>query len=243
MPSYYCPDLQVASDRIEISGDEYHHLCRVKRRQIGDVILLNSGAGILAEAKIIELQKDRAVLHLRDIKVSGSETAQFAIAFALLKNHHDELAIEKCTELGARDFFPFTSQHSVRNVGKNTIVRFRKVALSAIKQCDNPFLPRVHEPRNLKDAIALIEAEGYTPLLCSEKEKAVMLRDIADRHKLCFIIGPEGGFSPEEFDLMKGLKSIMLSPLILRAETAAIAASAQFALAQTEQAIKFPLTR
>jgi 16S rRNA (uracil1498-N3)-methyltransferase len=229
MPSYYCPDLDQNSQILELAQDEFHHLCRVKRKQIGAILLLNSGSGFLAEARIKELYKDRTVLDVLDIKTASSVTPDFAIAFALLKNHHDELAIEKCTELGAREFFPLTTQNSVRGVGKNTVARFRKVALSAIKQCDNPFLPMVHEPLDLKEAISLIASRGYTPLLCSEKEKGTMLKDLDSRDKLCFIVGPEGGFTAEEFELMIGLKSIMLSSLILRAETAAIAASAQFA--------------
>lgn len=228
MPSYYCPQLAEYSESLILEGEEYHHLSRVKRKQIGDIIVLNSAQGILAEAKIIALEKNRAVLEVLSTEAQEAQEPHYALAFALLKNHHDELVIEKCTELGAREFFPLSTQYSVRNEGKNTIARFRKIALSAIKQCDNPYLPIVHETLALAPALSAIMAAGYTPVLCSEKEDQTMLRDLAARQNLCFVIGPEGGFSEAEFVTMQKLQGIRLSPLICRAETAAIAVSAQF---------------
>jgi 16S rRNA (uracil1498-N3)-methyltransferase len=229
MPSYYCPELSTDSKIVTLQGDEFHHLSRVRRTNIGDLIRLNSGKGYLAEARVVFIGKQSADLEIIQTITPYSFLPHYAIAFALLKNHHDELAIEKCTELGARDFFPFTSKYSVRNEGKHTIARFARIALAAIKQCDNPFLPQVHSVLPLEATVALIREKGYMPVLCSEVERITMLKDIHNTVPPCFIIGPEGGFSEAELIALQDIHSIKLLPLICRAETAAIAVSAQYA--------------
>lgn len=228
MPSYYCPQLEAQSSLLSLEEDEYHHLSRVKRKTVGDLVLLNSGRGILAEAKIVQMQKTRALLEVQKVQIPAEPKPQFAIALALLKNHHDELAIQKCTELGVRDIFPLQTKYSVRNAGKNTVARFCKIALSAIKQCDNPHLPVVHEVQELVSSLAYIVSQGYALVLCSERQRELWLQDLDLSRNICFIIGPEGGFCDSEFEAMQGLPSVMLSPLISRAETAAITVSAQF---------------
>lgn len=228
MPSYYLPELSAGSEIIKLDGEEYHHLKRVRRQQEGEKLLLNNGQGILAEAHLLHLGAKAAELKVLSCTEYQSFQPRLAIAFALLKNHHDELIIEKCTELGASHFFPFSSRYSVRSEGKNTLSRFRKIALSAIKQCDNPFLPMVHELQSLEKLLDDVKAKGYQPVICSELKDGVYLNQLNSDQDLCFIIGPEGGFSSEEFERMAELKRLLISALTLRAETAAIAIAAQF---------------
>ncbi len=228
MPSQYYPKLDQETKTITLEAEEFHHLSRVKRLTIDQEILVNGGNGYLAKAKVLSLGKHSATLEILSTEYHEILNPRFAIAFALLKNHHDELAVEKCTELGALDFFPLKTERSVREEGKNTISRFEKIALAAIKQCDNPWLPKVHPARDLKAAITEIQGAGYTPVLCSEREESCWLQDLEFGQDLCFIIGPEGGFSEGEFILLKDLPGIRLSHLITRAETAAVAISAQF---------------
>lgn len=228
MPSQYYPGLNQETKIIILDAKEFHHLSRVKRLAQDQKIVINGGNGYLATAKVLQLEKHSASLEILSTEYHEMIRPRLAIAFALLKNHHDELAIEKCTELGALDFFPFKTARSVRQEGKNTISRFEKIALAAIKQCDNPWLPKVHPASDLIAAINEIQQAGYTPVLCSEREQSHWLQDLTYGPDICFIIGPEGGFSQQEFDLLKDLPNIRFSHLITRAETAAIAISAQF---------------
>ncbi|MCB5252112.1 MAG: RsmE family RNA methyltransferase [Candidatus Cloacimonadaceae bacterium] len=228
MPSQYYPQLDQETQILSLDATEFHHLARVKRLAKDQKILINGGNGYLAKARLMKLEKHSAALEIISTEFHEMLRPRFAIAFALLKNHHDELAVEKCTELGAQDFFPLITGRTVREEGKNTISRFEKIALAAIKQCDNPWLPKVHPVRNLETAITEIQGAGYTPVLCSEREEGLWLQDLDCGDDLCFLIGPEGGFTQEEFALLKALPGIRLSHLVTRAETAAIAISAQF---------------
>jgi len=228
MPSYYYPELGEDSREIILEGEEYHHLSHVKRIAAGHSILLNGGNGWLAKARICQINKKRALLETTELIYYPRAKRRYAIAFSLLKGQHDELIIEKCTELGAVDFFPLKLEHTVKDEGKNTLNRFEKIALAAIKQCDNPWLPKVHPVAKLADGLSCIIGRGYLPVFCYEQEKASWIYDLDNEEKLCFIIGPEGGFSQQEQALMSRYKKISISSLICRAETAAIAISAQF---------------
>lgn len=231
MPSYYVPQLCANLTEITLEGDEFHHLSHVKRVAVGDAIKLNNGKGIIAEAKIAAISKRNAKLQINAINEASAPSKPFAIAFALLKNKHDELIIEKCTELGALQFFPFTSEHSVRTASDNASQRFERITLAAIKQCDNPFLPTIHPPQALHAALARIAECGWQPIVCSESRPDVWLRDLQLNSPPCFVIGPEGGWDKGELSLFAhfSISEISISRLILRAETAAIAVASQYA--------------
>lgn len=230
MPSCYLPGLSASVGQVTLSGEEFHHLIRVRRLRVGEHITLNNGRGLLAKAELREITKQTALLELKSCQEAASRTLPYAIAFALLKNKHDELLVEKCTELGAAQFYPLVTDFGVRNEGKNTQTRLLRIAISAIKQCDNPFLPAVADPLPLGKALERIVADGYQPIVCSELRPDHWLRDMEFSIPPCFMIGPEGGWSAGELQLFASAAypSVSISRLITRAETAAIAAAAQF---------------
>ena len=228
MPSYYYPELDQHKPLFYLEAEEFHHLSRVKRIASGARIKVNSGKGAIAECEVKELQKQRALLEIVEYFECQHPEIDFAIAFSLLKNHHDEMVVEKCTELGAAEFFPILTEHTVRESGKNTIERFKKIALAAIKQCDNPWLPQIHDAMTLKLAIKDIQSKGYQAIVCSEREQTHWMQDLDVSKAPCFIIGPEGGFSVLEHEFLQSMDSICISGQILRAETAAVCVASQY---------------
>lgn len=234
MPSCYCPDLNLdlAAKRIELSGDEHHHLVRVLRHRVGDEVKLNSGNGILAQGEILLIEKSKTTIKILQIKQILKPNPKFALAFSLLKSKNDEWLIEKATELGASNVYPLVTDFTIRKQSVNVINRFRQTALSAIKQCDNLFLPCIKDVASLENAIQQIKQDGYIPIVASEQRPVGWMDSLQKGVSYCFIIGPEGGFSLNEFIYMResGIIEVSLSKLILRAETAAIVAASQFTL-------------
>ncbi|MBW6514001.1 MAG: 16S rRNA (uracil(1498)-N(3))-methyltransferase [Candidatus Syntrophosphaera sp.] len=232
MPSIYLPgsELLRVGDTATLEGDEFHHLARVAHRRLQDPLLLNSGRGTLSEAQLLEVAKHSARLEITAVSSFPQPQPSFAIAFALLRNRHDELIVEKCTELGAAAFFPLVTEHSVRQASDNTLQRFHKTALAAVKQCDNPWLPEVLQPQGPQQALDAIRDRGYTPILCSERRPDIWLHHLSPvkTGNPCFLIGAEGGWSEAEFALFEGLEEITLGDLVTRAETAAISVAAQW---------------
>ncbi len=232
MPSFFCPGLNKSQNTITLTGDEYHHVAHVLRHKPGDEIRLNSGDGWLGKGIINSISKTQVTIDVTDAVYTEPSPTAYALAFSLLRNKNDEWLVEKATELGVLDMFPFQSQYSIRNPSSNTLKRFRQASLAAIKQCDNPFLPTIHDIVSLDALLSSIQQKGYHAVLASEHRPELWMDSLKQGIPYCFIIGPEGGFSPDEFSIIKqsGAKEISLSKLVLRAETAAITAAAQFTM-------------
>jgi len=230
MPCFYVPFLSDDTKPITISGDEFHHIAHVFRYQVGDEIQLTSGKGLLGTAKITSLDKRQLTAEILDICRKEKSSPRVAAAIPLLKNKHDALIVEKLTELGVSDFFPILTERSVRQASANTIDKLEKIAIAAIKQCDNAFLPQIHPAQTLVEFLE--NPAEFQPLVALESGKNIPLTLILKQmppQPLCFIIGPEGGFSEKEVKYFKEkqIPTFTLGNHILRAETAAIATAAQ----------------
>jgi len=232
MPSFYIPELTTNHKTIKIAGSEHHHITKVFRFNVGKEIFLNSGNGVYAKAIISDIQKKDLTCEVIDFIPREKYSPSIAVAFSLLRNKNDYLVVEKLTELGVAEFFPFESEYSVRKASNNTIDKFNTTAIEAIKQCDNGYLPTINEAKSLLAQLAEIEGKGYDIFVASEKEDSKTLKSyipsVLDK-SICILIGPEGGFSAKEFEVFyeREYKQFNLGINILRAETAAISAVSQ----------------
>jgi len=232
MPCFYTPDLTQNHKTISITGSEHHHITKVFRMNVGKEIFLNSGNGVYALAKIKVVDKKSLSCEILDFIPRERYTPNIALAFSLLRNKNDYLLVEKLTELGVAEFFPFESEYSVRKANDNTSEKFKTTAIEAIKQCDNGFLPTIHETEDLGTQLNNIEKLGYQILVASEKEQFLTLKSLLSgkvENPICILVGPEGGFSQGEFATFtsKKYQQYKLGINILRAETAAICAVSQ----------------
>jgi len=232
MPAFYT-DFTDTTTTITITGDEHHHIANVFRHQVGDIITLVNGKGLFATGNITQIDKKSLQVDITDLSFFLKKPYEIACAFSLLKEKNDLWIVEKLTELGVTDLFPFISTNSVKNLKANTTEKMLKTAISAIKQCENPWLPNIHPPTTLHKLISeILPPTHYVPLVASERKPILTLCEyITDfpRENICLIIGPEGGFTPEEFITFDSLciPQVRICDLTLRAETAAIAGVAQ----------------
>jgi 16S rRNA (uracil1498-N3)-methyltransferase len=143
-----------------------------------------------------------------------------------------EWAIEKCTELGVTRIVPVIARRTDAHLAAASakrVERWRRLALQAAEQSRRTTPPEVAVPLKLKDAVDL---PGAARILLAEAEQQVLLRDVLDSHldqgEILLAIGPEGGWADDEVQLFKSASwiSASLGSTILRAETAAIAATA-----------------
>ncbi len=230
MPCFYVPDMRKNDEIIIISGTEHHHICHVFRKKVEDTIILSNGMGLLADCKIISVGKKDLSVTINKMTTIQKSQPQIAVAFPLLKNKHDNMIIEKLTELGVKDFFPIITERTVRKPSVNTVEKFSKIAISAMKQCDNAFLPIIHPVRSLTELIE--EMKDFIPVAALEIGRHETLNEVvgtSEERSICIIIGPEGGFCKDEIEYLqnKHVKVFTLGNHILRAETAAIASVSQ----------------
>lgn len=232
MPGFFVSQLTIGDDSIVISGEEFHHIVHVFRKKVDEEILLTNGKGILSKATIASIRKKELTANILEIWEEKITPPEMVVAFPLLKNKHDALIVEKLTELGVKEFFPIITERTVRQLSNNTLDKFTKIAISAIKQCDNAFLPKIHELSTLKVLFDKLQKMRKQPLVALETGEHRLLAYVIqefNEQELCLIFGPEGGFSPAEIDLLhqEKIPTFTLGNHILRAETAAITAVSQ----------------
>ncbi len=227
MPGFYLPTLKINDKLVTLADEEFHHMINVFRNKVGDSINLTNGKGLIAEAEIVELSRKKAFLEILKIEKKSISEPEIGVAFSLLKNKNDLMIIEKLTELGVKKFFPMKTDFTIKKYNDKTVAKYVKTAISAIKQCDNAFLPIFSEVLSFEKTIKKVVEEGYSPIVASERETNFILSDVLNGFKgdkICLFIGPEGGFSDKEFEYFdeKKVAKFKLGNHILRAETAAI---------------------
>jgi len=231
MPSFYI-DFHERSTETKVIGDEHHHIVNVFRHALGDVIQIVNGEGLTANGTIKCIDKKRLALKVTDIKYTKRPEKRVACAFSLLKNKNDLMIVEKLTELGVTDLFPIQTINSVKMSKESTIDKMKKTAISAVKQCNNPWLPKIHEVLKLDGLLKFLNNMEYTSIVASEMRPNMTLNAFLrenPRADICVIIGCEGGFDDSEFAMFDKnfITQVKISDNILRAETAAICAVVQ----------------
>lgn len=232
-PRAYVEPSALEADPVTLTGDGFHHVRRVLRLGPGDGLELFDGAGGAARATIVEAG-DRA-LTLRVEQRSRRERPEgprVTLLCGELKGDKLDLVLQKATELGVDRFVPVTASRSVvRPTGearKRRHARHRKVAREACRQCGRAFLPDVEPSQPLAEALAAHGGgDGYVLWESSAAAGlAAALAETPDPRDRCLLVGPEGGFTPEEVASAsaQGFREVTLGPLILRADTAALAA-------------------
>jgi 16S rRNA (uracil1498-N3)-methyltransferase len=230
MPIFYHPEFIKDNHQITIRGQEYNHIKNAIRKKEGDEISITNGRGLLAVARLLSISDHVITLEVNKWVEKEKSVPRIALAFSLLKKH-TELIVEKCTELGIYEFFPFISHRTIKQSYSNKLInRLERVAIAAMKQCDSVYLPKINPVCSLQDLLLHINKEYSSLILAWEEEKSCSLNSSLKKAKgnICLIIGPEGGFETNEVELARKYNTqiVSLGNHILRAETAAMVVSA-----------------
>ncbi len=202
-----------------------HYLGVVMRRGVGDPVILFNGRDGEYLARISQIKRDQARLAVDHQTRPQVCLREMSLAFAPLKRDATDLVIQKATELGATAIYPVLTARS--NTQRVNLDRFRAITIEAAEQCERMDLPILHQPVQLFQFLSSWPSDK--PLAaCIERADVPRspMADAAARSATGLIVGPEGGFTSTELDVMRRhsfLIAVSLGTLILRAETAAIA--------------------
>ena len=221
---------ELSGDHAALIGDHAAHLVRVLRARIGQEFDIVAN-GIVRRGTIAAINDGRVEFDLGEEVPARPATIQLSILLAIFKFDRMEWAIEKCTELGAQRVVPVIARRTDAHLAaasNKRVERWRRIALQAAEQSRRATPPEVSDPIKLCDAFNI---PAKLKVVLSEAEEQVSLRDIRTSpgdEDVLLAIGPEGGWTQDELDLFQkeGWLSASLGPTILRAETAAIAATA-----------------
>ncbi len=215
MNRFFVTDL--GPDRIPLPPAVMHQVRRVLRLRDDDELMLLDGAGEQARCR---LEGDHAVVVERSA-AGGEPRHRLEICQALIKGDRLEQVIQHGTEVGVAAFRLIVSERCVvRDLSAPRLHRLRVIAREAAEQSERGIVPAVHEP------VLLTEAFVPSSVLLYERHDGERLSQIEPPQRL--IIGPEGGFGPNEVELAiaAGVRLAGLGPRILRSESVALAAAA-----------------
>lgn len=228
---FYTPPRMISGSRITIRGEEAHHIFKVKRHRPGDRILVTDGQGseyqLLINSSSENEVEGQIISTLRKPKEALLEVT---LAFGIIKAPRIEVLFEKCTEMGVSAFQPLVTSRTVpRWEEEKKVPRFERIIVSAMKQSMRSVAPQIFPLLDLRDFLLTIPRYDHT--LVAWEEARHQLRERLTRRRvrrLLLVIGPEGGFAPDEIEGLSaaGAKVFSLGSRRLRSETAAVAALA-----------------
>jgi 16S rRNA (uracil1498-N3)-methyltransferase len=218
--------------RVSLDPAQVHYLADVLRRKPGDQLMVFNGRDGEWRAEFEPAGKRGAVLSLREQTRAQEQAPDLYYLFAPLKRARLDYTVQKAVEMGAALLAPVITRHT--QVERVNTERMRANAIEAAEQCSILTLPAIDEPATLDRALAALEPDR-TLVFCDEDapiaDPLAALAAVRARGSvaLAVLIGPEGGFAPEERAMLVGRPNtvrLALGPRILRADTAAVAALA-----------------
>jgi len=231
--SFYVKPDMVRGNELIFLEDEAHHLSKVMRKKKGDLVWAVDGEGTAYEVEILYIEKNQVRARiLRTRRRIGEPVAEVTLAQGILKGEKFDWLVEKAVEIGVRRIIPLISEYSIAVAGPQKIARWKRIALSAMKQSGRSILPEISLAQPLKRVLAMgsdcryrliaHSGPGSTQLKISRENRPIL------SSKSFLIIGPEGGFTQEEIEqaVEQGFTPVTLGPRRLRAETAGIVLTA-----------------
>lgn len=225
-----------SNNEVLFEGDDYNHLVRVSRKQVGDKVEVLFGEPKAYEVEITQIDKKIAkakVIGSRELPVPQEPFVQLAFCFP--KPAVFESVIEKCVELGVYSVQPLFNDNSffkkANDIKDAKWDRWQKIIQAATEQTGRGHLMPILPPENLLDCASKInQSPSELGLFFYEGGSAFPVKNYLEGQKLesfkkiTVFIGSEGGFSKEEVGALENLnyKSITVGSQILRAETACV---------------------
>jgi 16S rRNA (uracil1498-N3)-methyltransferase len=218
--------------KVMLDSAQSHYLADVLRRKPGDQLMVFNGRDGEWRAAFEPAGKRGAVLALEEQTRVQDRAGDLEYLFAPLKRARLDYTVQKAVEMGAGRLKPVITRHT--QVERVNTERMRANAIEAAEQCSILTLPEIDEPTTLDRALAAL-GPARTLVFCDEDapvtDPLAALAPLRGRESvpLALLIGPEGGFAPEERALLLARSKtirLALGPRILRADTAAVAALA-----------------
>lgn len=224
---YYVDHPLKADDTVILSNNEFHHLARVMRIRVDEDVELINGKGVLAQARVKEIQKDKALLRIEKVETQAPRKQKVILAQAIPKPNRLDFILEKGTELGADEFLLFPSQHSLKkDFSPQQIERLNTQVIAAMKQCGRLFIPKILFVPSLNDALKVNGIHYFGDI---DKEAPLFIKQGSynpAKEAIVFFVGPESGFTENEINQLKdnGAIGVKLHHNILRTDTASLVA-------------------
>ena len=225
MQLFYNPTITESTEVFSFDKEESKHIIKVLRKKDTDLLYVTNGLGLLFKTEITLASDSKCTVRIISFEKAAPSKFKLHLAVAPTKmNDRYEWFLEKATEIGVHEITPIICDHSERKVINNE--RFDKILLTAMKQSNELYLPKLNPATTFKEFIKL-KNEGVKLIAhCEEMDKITLKSILKPNEDITILIGPEGDFSEKEIALAleSNFTAVSLGNTRLRTETAAIVA-------------------
>ena len=209
-----------------LTEDDSRHAVRTLRLTVGDAIAVTDGQGNRYQAVISQADARRCGFRITSVETSPPRPFSVRICVAPTKNlDRIEWFVEKAVEIGIEQISFFFGQHSERRVLK--LERIEKIAIAAMKQSLQSFLPRLDDAVSFSNLVKTInQNQRFIAHLPTVETPLNLAKAATPGNRYTVLIGPEGDFSDGEIQqaVGAGFQMVTLGSNRLRTETAALTA-------------------
>lgn len=246
MRAIYCPNICSQNNiQIKIEGDSFHHL-QVARVKSGEELLLLDGKGKKNYSIVLEISKKYAVVEIQSIK-DTERFHQICLAISTPKRDAFWDILKIAVEMGVPKIVPLISEYSQFEFSLSSDgERAQRVFESALAQSNNAFIPEISSSRQLDsflnseyELIWFFNSAGDFPHFAASPNELLTSSKAVSNLKSVVLIGPEGGFSKKEIEMILQCKKtveIKLNLPIMRSPTA-VSASLGYLLASYQSVL------
>jgi len=199
---------------------QLHYLASVLRKTTGESLRVFNGRDGEWQADIISLTRKSAQLRCVKFLRSQIRGPDIELIFAPIRKHRTAFIIEKATELGVSVLQPVLTEHTQYSRFNHEKARLQ--AIEAAEQTERLDVPQIHVPvKGIRTVVETLARAGTRTVISAPARNIIAELD----GPAVLLVGPEGGFSMRERDMLRAqdfVKPVSLGPRILRADTAAL---------------------
>lgn len=236
MRRFFLERERILSEKPTLRGPDVKHVRTVLRLKLGDELFLFDGKGTEYRARITASTSKAVVLSVAEAFPSTSESpVQITIGQGLLKAKKMDSIVRQVTELGIHALIPVMTEWSVPQPKPERWAekerRWKTISWESLKQCGRSQTPHLASPTSFEALVRASEPYTYKIIFHDShpgSASALPPEEAEGPGKVIALIGPEGGFSPDEVEMAlgAGFRCVSLGPRILKADTAVVAACA-----------------
>lgn len=228
---FFVPGHSVDGNVISVTGEEAHHIADVMRLKVKDKVITFDGTGKEYIGVIKEVGKKSVIIEVTDTRNAPKAKApRITLVQAIPKREKIEYLIEKATELGVGSIVPVFTERTIPDWDDekkaSRVIRWRKIAREASKQCGRLDIPNIPDIAQFSDIINDQKLSGLKLIAALADDTEPISRVLKDfkGDNILIAIGPEGDFTPDEVKgaVGRGFKPVSLGLRVLKSDTAGL---------------------
>lgn len=217
-------------EEIVVTGDEARHAVVVRRTAVGEQVVLTDGRGCAVTGTVTATSKTTLTVVAESVTRTERPGPHVTVVQAIPKGDRAELAVEVLTEIGVDRIVPWSAARCVGvwrgERAEKSLAKWRATAREAGKQSRRSWLPDVEPMATTAQVAQLVTEADLAVVLHEAATSPLAALDVAAASSIVVVVGPEGGISDEELELLCAAHVVRMGESVLRTSTAGVAAVA-----------------